>query len=97
MPEAGSEEVLLVPDGAVSGNPGAGGWAVVLGKGEHQKELSGGEPHTTNNRMELRAVIEGLNALTRPCRVRRARDDDRRRLVAANCPHRAAEEDGGSG
>ena len=70
MPEAGTEEVLLVPDGAVSGNPGPGGWAVVLVKGEHQKELSGGEPHTTNNRMELRAVIEGLNALTRPCRVR---------------------------
>jgi len=70
MPEVGSEEVLMVPDGAVSGNPGPGGWAVVLVKGEHQKELSGGEPHTTNNRMELRAVIEGLNALTRPCRVR---------------------------
>jgi ribonuclease HI len=70
MPEVGSEEVLLVPDGAVSGNPGPGGWAVVLVKGEHQKELSGGEQHTTNNRMELRAVIEGLNALTRPCRVR---------------------------
>ena len=70
MPDVGVEEVLLVPDGAVSGNPGPGGWAVVLVKGAHQKELSGGEPHTTNNRMELRAVIEGLNALTRPCRVR---------------------------
>jgi ribonuclease HI len=63
-------EVLLVPDGAVSGNPGPGGWGVVLVKGEHRRELSGGEPHTTNNRMELRAVIEGLKALTRPCRVR---------------------------
>ena len=70
MPELDTDEVLLVPDGAVSGNPGPGGWAVVLVKGDHQKELSGGEPHTTNNRMELRAVIEGLEALTRPCRVR---------------------------
>jgi ribonuclease HI len=69
MPETDSHEVLLVPDGAVSGNPGPGGWAVILVKGEHQRELSGGEPHTTNNRMELRAVIEGLRALTRPCRV----------------------------
>ena len=48
MPEA--REVLLVPDGAVSGNPGPGGWAVILVSGEHRKELSGGEPHTTNNR-----------------------------------------------
>ena len=73
MPEAGSEaepEVLLVPDGAVSGNPGPGGWAVVLVKGGHRRELSGAEAHTTNNRMELRAVIEGLRALKRPCRVR---------------------------
>ncbi|HET6173902.1 MAG TPA: ribonuclease HI [Gaiellales bacterium] len=70
MPETAGAEVLLVPDGAVSGNPGPGGWAVVLQKGGHRKELSGGEPHTTNNRMELRAVIEGLKALKRPCRVR---------------------------
>jgi ribonuclease HI len=70
MSEAASGEVLLVPDGAVSGNPGPGGWAVVLVKGPHRRELSGGEPDTTNNRMELRAVIEGLNALKRPCRVR---------------------------
>jgi ribonuclease HI len=73
MPEsapAAEPEVLLVPDGAVSGNPGPGGWGVVLVKGGHRRELSGGEPHTTNNRMELRAVIEGLNALKRPCRVR---------------------------
>ena len=62
-------EVLLVPDGAVSGNPGPGGWAVILVSGEHRKELSGGEPHTTNNRMELRGVIEGLKALKRPSRV----------------------------
>jgi ribonuclease HI len=68
--EADPDEVLLVPDGAVSGNPGPGGWAVVLVKGAHRRELSGGETLTTNNRMELRAVIEGLRALTRPCRVR---------------------------
>jgi ribonuclease HI len=68
MTEA-DHEVLLVPDGAVSGNPGPGGWAVILVKGEHRRELSGGEPHTTNNRMELMGVIEGLRALTRPCTV----------------------------
>ena len=62
--------MLLVPDGAVSGNPGPGGWAVILVSGEHRRELSGGEPHTTNNRMELRGVIEGLKALKRPSRVR---------------------------
>lgn len=70
MAEADPDEVLLVPDGAVSGNPGPGGWAVVLVKGANRRELSGGETLTTNNRMELRAVIEGLRALTRPCRVR---------------------------
>ena len=72
MPEAAAAtrpEVLLVPDGAVSGNPGPGGWAVILVSGEHRRELSGGEPHTTNNRMELRGVIEGLRALKRPSRV----------------------------
>ena len=63
-------EVVLVPDGAVSGNPGPGGWGVVLVKGAHRRELSGFEPETTNNRMELLAVIEGLRALTRPCTVR---------------------------
>jgi ribonuclease HI len=62
-------EVTLVPDGAVSGNPGPGGWGVVLVSGEHRKELSGAEPDTTNNRMELRALIEGLRALKRPARV----------------------------
>src|SRR4051812_23087971 len=63
-------EVTLVPDGAVSGNPGPGGWAVILRFGEHEREFSGAEPHTTNNRMELTALLEGLKALTRPCRVR---------------------------
>ncbi len=62
-------EVELWTDGACSGNPGPGGWGAILRYGEREKELSGGEPDTTNNRMELRAVIEGLRALTRPSRV----------------------------
>jgi ribonuclease HI len=56
-------------DGACRGNPGPGGWGVVLRAGEHVKELSGGEPATTNNRMELKAAIEALAALKQPCRV----------------------------
>jgi ribonuclease HI len=63
-------EVVLVPDGAVSGNPGPGGWGVILVYGDHERELSGAEPATTNNRMELRALLEGLRALRRPCSVR---------------------------
>ncbi len=61
--------VTLYTDGACSGNPGPGGWACILIYGEHQKELSGGERNTTNNRMELTAVIQGLKALNRPCQV----------------------------
>ena len=61
--------VEIFTDGACSGNPGAGGWGVVLRFGVHEKELSGGEAHTTNNRMELTAVIEGLKALKEPCQV----------------------------
>jgi ribonuclease HI len=53
----------IFTDGACSGNPGPGGWGVILRSGGHEKELSGGEKATTNNRMELMAVIEGLNAL----------------------------------
>jgi len=53
----------MFTDGACSGNPGPGGWAAILRYGEHEKELSGGEKATTNNRMELMAVIEGLKAL----------------------------------
>lgn len=56
-------------DGACKGNPGVGGWGVLMRYGDHQKELFGGDPLTTNNRMELTAVIEGLRALTRPSRV----------------------------
>jgi len=62
-------EVELWTDGACSGNPGPGGWACVLRCAGRERELSGHDPVTTNNRMELTAVIEGLAALTRPCRV----------------------------
>ena len=61
--------VTLYTDGACSGNPGPGGWGAILMFGEHKKELSGGEPKTTNNRMELTAVIKGLEALKEPCVV----------------------------
>jgi ribonuclease HI len=61
--------VELWADGACSGNPGPGGWAAILRYDGHERELSGGEPQTTNNRMELRSVIEGLRALTRPVHV----------------------------
>lgn len=62
-------QVELFTDGACRGNPGPGGWAVLLRKGDKQREIAGGESLTTNNRMELKAAIEGLNALKRPCRV----------------------------
>lgn len=61
--------IEMFTDGACSGNPGMGGWGVVMRFGLHQKELSGGEDNTTNNRMELTAVIKGLSALKEPCRV----------------------------
>ncbi len=61
--------VELYTDGACSGNPGVGGWAAILRFGPYEKEMTGADPHTTNNRMELTAVIEGLKALNRPCRV----------------------------
>ena len=63
------KEVLLYTDGACSGNPGPGGWGAILRHGAHERELSGGEKQTTNNRMELTAVIEGLAALKEPCKV----------------------------
>ncbi len=66
--------VEISTDGACSGNPGPGGWGVVLRFGEHEKELSGGEKNTTNNRMELTAAIMGLSALKEPCRVRLVTD-----------------------
>ena len=61
--------VTLYTDGACSGNPGPGGWGAILEFGGVEKELSGGERSTTNNRMELTAVIEGLSALKEPCIV----------------------------
>ena len=61
--------VTLYTDGACSGNPGPGGWGAILEYMGHQRELSGGEVNTTNNRMELTAVIEGLKALKEPCIV----------------------------
>ncbi|WP_205412285.1 ribonuclease HI [Sphingomonas crusticola] len=59
----------MATDGACKGNPGPGGWGVVIRSGSSEKELSGGEPLTTNNRMEMTAAIRGLEALKRPCRV----------------------------
>jgi len=61
--------VEIYTDGACKGNPGPGGWGVLMRSGTHQRELHGGEPSTTNNRMELTAVIEALTALKRPCQV----------------------------
>jgi ribonuclease HI len=68
-PDRAPTEVTLYTDGACKGNPGPGGWGIVLLAGRHRLERSGAEPQTTNNRMELRAAIEGLRALKRPCRV----------------------------
>lgn len=63
------KEVQIFTDGACSGNPGPGGWGAILRFGDNVKELSGGEPKTTNNRMEMSAVIAALSALKEPCRV----------------------------
>lgn len=64
------KDVMIYTDGACSGNPGPGGWGSVLFFGEHRKEISGGEKHSTNNRMEIKAVIEGLALLKEPCNVK---------------------------
>lgn len=64
-----NEIVEIYTDGACSGNPGPGGWGALLLYGEHEKEITGGEFETTNNRMELVAAIEALNLLKRPCKV----------------------------
>ena len=63
------DKVEIFTDGACKGNPGPGGWGAWLRNGEHEKEICGGEANTTNNRMELMAVIEALSSLTRPCNV----------------------------
>ncbi len=62
--------VEIYTDGACRGNPGPGGWGALIRSGDREKELSGGEAPTTNNRMELLAAIEGLRALKKPCRVK---------------------------
>ena len=70
------EAVEIWTDGACKGNPGPGGWGVLLKLGAIEKTLHGGEPLTTNNRMEMLAVIEALGALKRPCKVLRHERDD---------------------
>ena len=62
-------EVEIFTDGACRGNPGPGGWGVLLRYGDHEKELYGGDAETTNNRMELMAAIQAMESLTRPCKV----------------------------
>jgi ribonuclease HI len=66
--------VEIATDGACKGNPGPGGWGAVIRSGAHEKELSGGETPTTNNRMELMAAIRALEALNKPCRVKLSTD-----------------------
>lgn len=63
------KEVMIYTDGACSGNPGPGGWGAVLFYGDKRKEMSGGEKHTTNNRMEILSVVEALKALKEPCKI----------------------------
>ena len=63
------KKVDIFTDGACKGNPGPGGWGVLLRMGSHEKEISGSDPATTNNRMEMLGVIMGLNALIEPCEV----------------------------
>jgi len=70
------KEVQLFCDGACSGNPGPGGWGALLRYGTHERELSGGAAETTNNRMELTALLEGLRALKVPCSVKVTTDSE---------------------
>ncbi len=67
-------KVEIWTDGSCRGNPGPGGWGALLRYGDHEKELSGGAPHSTNNRMELMAAIVALESLKRPCEVRLTTD-----------------------
>lgn len=69
MSEKSKPSILIYTDGACSGNPGPGGWGALLEWNGKSKILRGGEAHTTNNRMEMKAIIEALKALKRPCRV----------------------------
>ena len=64
-----TERVVIFTDGSCRGNPGPGGWGAILTMGDHEREIWGGDPATTNNRMELMAAIAGLEALQRPCKV----------------------------
>jgi len=70
------KKIEMYTDGACRGNPGPGGWGVLLRNGESERTLYGGEPETTNNRMELTAAIEGLAALSEPCRVELTTDSE---------------------
>jgi len=70
------KHVQLITDGACLGNPGPGGWAYILRYGEHKREMAGSDPATTNNRMELRAAIEGMRALREPCEVEVVTDSE---------------------
>jgi ribonuclease HI len=69
-------EVSIFTDGACKGNPGPGGWAAILKYGSTEKIISGNDPHTTNNRMELTAALKALQALNRPCRVQLFTDSE---------------------
>ncbi len=71
-----SVPVIIYSDGACSGNPGPGGWGAVLIYGDKRREIQGGDPQTTNNRMELMGAMEALNALTRPCAVEMHTDSE---------------------
>jgi ribonuclease HI len=70
------KKVRVITDGACTGNPGPGGWAAILRYNEHKKELYGFSPHTTNNRMELTAAIEGLKAIRESCEVEVVTDSE---------------------
>jgi len=70
------KKVKLITDGACSGNPGPGGWAAILRYNQHSREIWGCAPHTTNNRMELTAAIEGLRAIKEPCEVEVVTDSE---------------------
>lgn len=70
------KRVQIITDGACIGNPGPGGWACILRHGAHKRELFGYSPHTTNNRMEITAAIEGLRALKEPCEVEIVTDSE---------------------
>jgi ribonuclease HI len=70
------DRVTIFTDGACRGNPGPGGWGAILRAGDREKELSGAEPETTNNRMELTAAIRALEALKRPCEVTLTTDSE---------------------